>query len=639
MSSSNIAPYGSWKSPITPELLSTRYNYIDQMIADGSAIYWTEVRPSEKGRFALMSKRDNEEPVEMLGPKFNFRTAVHEYGGGAFAAKDNLIFFSNFSDGKIYFFDGSDAKPVTEAGDFRYADLLYDSASRRLICIREDHSQDDVINSIISIDIDTGEVLQLASGNDFYSSPKLSPDGKKLAWLTWNHPDMPWDSTELYVASYENGSLNEQTKVAGGNGESIFQPEFSPSGLLHFISDRTGWWNIYRHNGEDIQNLTPMQADFGVPQWRFGLSTYAIESEERIICSWFKDGAGNLGILQIGKGVEKVNIPYNYFSYVRSANNYGYFLAGSATEFPCIIRYSLSGKSYDVVYRPKTPVIDIGYLSMPRHIEFQSSGGRKTFAYFYECKNRDYIGPRGQKPPLIVICHGGPTSHSLPVLSVEIQFWTSRGFSVAQVNYGGSSGYGEQYRNALYGKWGIVDVEDCVKCAEYLVKAGKADPKKLIIRGGSAGGFTTLSALTFKRTFAAGSSYSGISDPESLLMKTHKFESHYLEKLIGPYPEAKKLFEERSPLKNVKKISAAVALFHGSEDRVVSSEQSEMIYKALKEKRTPVMFMLFEGEGHGFVTSDAIKKSVEAELYFYSKLFGFSPADQLAQYNVDNLSP
>jgi len=370
-----------------------------------------------------------------------------------------------------------------------------------------------------------------------------------------------------------------------------------------------------------------------------GLSTYAIESEERIICSWFKDGAGNLGILQIGKGVEKVNIPYNYFSYVRSANNYGYFLAGSATEFPCIIRYSLSGKSYDVVYRPKTPVIDIGYLSMPRHIEFQSSGGRKTFAYFYECKNRDYIGPRGQKPPLIVICHGGPTSHSLPVLSVEIQFWTSRGFSVAQVNYGGSSGYGEQYRNALYGKWGIVDVEDCVKCAEYLVKAGKADPKKLIIRGGSAGGFTTLSALTFKRTFAAGSSYSGISDPESLLMKTHKFESHYLEKLIGPYPEAKKLFEERSPLKNVKKISAAVALFHGSEDRVVSSEQSEMIYKALKEKRTPVMFMLFEGEGHGFVTSDAIKKSVEAELYFYSKLFGFSPADQLAQYNVDNLSP
>ncbi len=639
MSSSNIAPYGSWKSPITPELLSTRYNYIDQMIADGSAIYWTEVRPSEKGRFALMSKRDNEEPVEMLGPEFNFRTAVHEYGGGAFAAKDNLIFFSNFSDGKIYFFDGSDAKPVTEAGDFRYADLLYDSASRRLICIREDHSQDDVINSIISIDIDTGEVLQLASGNDFYSSPKLSPDGKKLAWLTWNHPDMPWDSTELYVASYENGSLNEQTKVAGGNGESIFQPEFSPSGLLHFISDRTGWWNIYRHNGEDIQNLTPMQADFGVPQWRFGLSTYAIESEERIICSWFKDGAGNLGILQIGKGVEKVNIPYNYFSYVRSANNYGYFLAGSATEFPCIIRYSLSGKSYDVVYRPKTPVIDIGYLSMPRHIEFQSSGGRKTFAYFYECKNRDYIGPRGQKPPLIVICHGGPTSHSLPVLSVEIQFWTSRGFSVAQVNYGGSSGYGEQYRNALYGKWGIMDVEDCVKCAEYLVKAGKADPKKLIIGGGSAGGFTTLSALTFKRTFAAGSSYSGISDPESLLMKTHKFESHYLEKLIGPYPEAKKLFEERSPLKNVKKISAAVALFHGSEDRVVSSEQSEMIYKALKEKRTPVMFILFEGEGHGFVTSDAIKKSVEAELYFYSKLFGFSPADQLAQYNVDNLSP
>src|SRR5579875_3639105 len=625
MSSSNIAPYGSWKSPITAELLAARYNYIDQMIADGNDIYWTEVRPSEKGRFALMSKRNNEEPEELLGPDFNFRTAVHEYGGGAFTVKENLLFFSNFSDGRVYLFDGSDVKPITEAGNFRYADLLYDSVSGRLICIREDHSQGRVINSIISIDIDTGEVLQLVSGNDFYSSPKLSPD-------------MPWDSTELHVANYESGNLNSQIKVAGGNGESVFQPEFSPSGSLHFISDRTGWWNIYRHNGEDVQNLTPMQADFGVPQWRFGLSTYAIESEERIVCSWFKDGSGNLGILQTGKGVEKVNIPYTYFSYIRSANNYTYFLAGSPSEFPCIIRYSLSGKSYDVVYRPKTPVIDLGYLSTPRHFEFQSSGGRKAFAYFYECKNRDYVGPRGQKPPLIVLCHGGPTSHSLPVLSIETQFWTSRGFSVAQVNYGGSSGYGKQYRNTLYGKWGIVDVEDCVKCAEYLVKAGKADPKKLIIRGGSAGGFTTLCALAFKKTFAAGASYAGVSDPESLLMKTHKFESRYLERLIGPYPVAKKLFEERSPLKNVKKISAPVALFQGSEDRVVPPEQSETMYKALKERGIPVLFMSFEGEGHGFVTSDAIKKSIEAELYFYSRLFGFSPADQLAQYQIDNLA-
>jgi len=638
MASSDIAPYGSWKSPITAELLATRYNYIDQMIADGNDIYWTEVRPPEKGRFALMSKRNNEEPEELLGPEYNFRTAVHEYGGGAFTAKDNLLFFSNFSDGRIYLFDGRNVKPITEEGNFRYADLLYDSVARRLICIREDHSQDHVINSVISIDIDTGVVQQLASGNDFYSSPKLSPDGKRFAWLTWNHPDMPWDSTELYVADYENGNLNRQTKVAGGNGESIFQPEFSPSGVLHFISDRTGWWNIYRYNEEDIQNLTPTQADFGVPQWRFGLSTYAIESEERIICTWFKDGAGNLGTIQIGKELEKINIPYAYFSYIRSAKNYTYFLAGSPTEFPCVIRYSLGGKSYDVIYRPKTPVIDMGYLSMPRHLEFQSSGGRKAFAYFYECKNRDFMGPSGQKPSLIILCHGGPTSQSLPILSIEIQFWTSRGFSVAQVNYRGSSGYGKLYRNTLYGKWGIVDVEDCMKCAEYLVKAGKADSKKLIIKGGSAGGFTTLSALTFKRMFAGGASYSGVLDPESLLMKTHKFESHYLEKLIGPYPVAKRLFEERSPLKNVKKISAPVALFHGSEDRVVPAAQSEMMYKALKDKGTPVLFMLFEGEGHSFVTSDSIKNSVEAELYFYSKLFGFSPSDLLAQYQVDNLA-
>ncbi|MEM3637961.1 MAG: prolyl oligopeptidase family serine peptidase [Conexivisphaerales archaeon] len=637
MSSPAVAPYGSWKSPITSDLLANRNNYIDQMLIDGRDIYWTEVRPSENGRFVLMRKRLNEEPEEVLGKEYNVRTAVHEYGGGAFTVKNALLFFSNFSDGSIYLAEEGDVRPITEQGDFRYADMVFDYSTRRLICIREDHSQPQVINSIVMIDVDSGRTSTLVSGNDFYSSPRLSPDGKKLAWLTWNHPDMPWDSAELHVANFMDDTLHGERKIAGGKDESVFQPEFSPAGTLYFISDKTGFWNLYRLGNESVEPLLAMDADFGVPQWRFGLSTYAIESEERIVCSWLKDGVGNIGILSIGKGLERLSIPYTYFSFVRAANNHAVFVAASPTEFPCIVQYSVSGRNYDVVYRPKAPVIDLGYLSTPRQIEFPTSGSRKAYANFYECKNRDFVGPKGQRPPLIVICHGGPTSFTPAILSAEVQFWTSRGFSVAQVNYGGSSGYGRQYRNILYGNWGVVDVEDAVRCAEYIVKAGKADQKKLIIRGGSAGGFTTLCALTFKKTFSAGASYYGVSDLEMLLQETHKFESHYLEKLVGPYPAAKKLYEERSPLKNLKKLSTPVALFQGSDDKVVPSNQSEKVYSALKEKGVPVLYMVFQGEKHGFVTSEAIKKAIEAELYFYSKLFGFNPADQIGPYQIDNL--
>lgn len=642
MSQRSPAPFGSWRSPITAELISQKTAYIDQVQLDAKDVYWTEVRPAEGGRFVLMRKREYDEPEEPLPAEYSVRTAVHEYGGGAFTVFQGMIFFSNFTDGRVYIKEADEPpRPITPEGNYRYADFIYDGQRKRLICIREDHTKDErnPENTIISISVNTAEVKTLQSGNDFYSSPKLSHDLRNLAWVTWNHPNMPWDGTELYTAPLNSeGELGPPKRIAGGISESIFQPEWSPEDTLFFVSDRTGWWNIYRSNMEQVEQMTSLEAEFGLPQWNFGLSTYAFESERRVICTYTKKGSWYLALLDVADSrLEQIALPYNFFRFVRAGQNFAVFLAASTTELPHIVRYSVTGRSHEVLYRPKAPVVDLGYLSLPQFIQFPSTKGRVAYANFYEPKNREYRGRSKERPPLIVICHGGPTSMSPAILSLDIQYWTSRGFAVADVNYGGSTGFGRLYRESLYGEWGVIDVEDCCRCAEYLAKMGKVDSNRLIIRGGSAGGYTTLSALAFRNTFKAGASYFGVSDLERLLLETHKFESRYLEKLIGPYPAEKKKYDERSPLRNAKKISSPIALFQGSEDRVVPPNQSELIYKAVKEKRIPVLYMLFPGERHGFVKAENIKRAREAELYFYSRIFGFTPADQLDPVSIDNI--
>jgi dipeptidyl aminopeptidase/acylaminoacyl peptidase len=568
---------------------------------------------------------------------------VHEYGGGSFVVADDAVYFSNFSDQRIYMLKlGAEPRPVTPEINMRYADGVMDRHRGRMICIREDHRLSDqkAVNTIASLSLDgrdSGSVL--VSGNDFYSSPCLSPDGSRLAWITWNHPNMPWDGTELWVAELNaDGSLSRTQLVAGGLNESIFQPEWSPDGILHFVSDRTGWWNLYRWHGSRIEPLHEMHADFGRPHWVFGLSTYAWVSPERIVCTYANKGTWNLAELNTTSlEFRPIENPYSDIWYLRAGSRRAVFLAGGPTMPEAIVQYDFAAGKFGVVYRSRSATIDAGHMSVPQTIEFPTTNGLKAYAFFYAPRNRDFGAPHGERPPLMVISHGGPTGATGTTLSLAVQFWTTRGFAVVDVNYGGSTGYGREYRQRLYGQWGVVDVDDCVNAAKYLVKAGLVDANRLAIRGGSAGGYTTLCALTFRDTFKAGASYYGVSDLEVLDKETHKFESHYNVKLIGPYPERRDLYRERSPIHFADRISCPMIIFQGLEDKIVTPNQAELMVKALQAKGLPYAYLTFEGEQHGFRRKENIKRARDAELYFYSKIFGFKLADRIEPVKIENL--
>jgi dipeptidyl aminopeptidase/acylaminoacyl peptidase len=589
-------------------------------------------------------KRATEGPiVELTPPPFNARTTVHEYGGGSFVVADDAVYFSYFSDQRIYrLSQGTEPQPVTPKVNMRYADGVIDRRQGRMICVREDHTQSDqdAVNTIASLSLDgkdSGKVL--VCGNDFYSSPRLSPDGSLLAWITWNYPNMPWDGTELWVAELNtDGSLGGTQLVAGGLNESVVQPEWSPDGVLHFVSDRTGWWNLYRRRGSRVEPLHDMPAEFGRPHWVFGLSTYGWASPERIICAYTAKGTWNLAELNTTSlEFKPIENPYSDIWYLRAEGGRAAFLAGSPTTPEAIVQYDIATRKFSVVYRSRSVMIDPGYVSAPQAIEFSTTNDLKSHAFFYPPRNRDFTAPPGERPPLIVISHGGPTSATGTTLSLAVQFWTTRGFAVVDVNYGGSTGYGREYRQRLYGQWGVVDVDDCVSAASHLVKAGLVDADRLAIRGGSAGGYTTLSALTFRDVFKAGASYYGVSDLEVLDKETHKFESHYNVKLIGPCPERRDLYWERSPIHFTDRISCPMIIFQGLEDKIVTPSQAELMVQALRAKRLPYAYLAFEGEQHGFRRKENIKRAREAELYFYSKIFGFELADQLEPVKIENL--
>jgi dipeptidyl aminopeptidase/acylaminoacyl peptidase len=606
-------------------------------------IYWKELRPEEKGRLAIMKHGADGRTVDLTPPPFNARTTVHEYGGGSFVVADDAVYFSNFSDQRIYMLKpGSEPKPVTPEVNMRYADGVMDQRRGRMICVREDHSLSDqnAMNTITSLRLDGKDAgTVLVSGNDFYSSPRLSNDGSRLAWIAWNHPNMPWDGTELWVAELNtDGSLSRTRLVAGGLSESIFQPEWSPDGVLHFVSDRSDWWNLYRWRGDRIEPLHEMTADFGRPHWIFGLSTYAWASREQIICTYANMGTWNLAELNT-KSLEfsRIENPYSEVWYLRAGNRCAAFLAGAQTSPEAIVQYDLATAKLSIVYRPLSEAIDAGYVSAPQTIEFPTTNDLKAHAFFYAPRNRDFTAPKGERPPLIVISHGGPTSATSSTLSLAVQFWTTRGFAVVDVNYGGSTGYGREYRQRLYGQWGVVDVDDCVNAAEYLVKAGLVDANRLAIRGGSAGGYTTLCALTFRSVFKAGASYYGVSDLEILDKETHKFESHYNVKLIGPYPEKRNLYWDRSPIHFADRISCPMIIFQGLEDKVVTPSQAELMVQALQAKGLPYAYLTFEGEQHGFRRKENIKRARDAELYFYSKIFRFELADPVEPIKIENL--
>jgi dipeptidyl aminopeptidase/acylaminoacyl peptidase len=590
---------------------------------DGDHTYWAELRPQEAGRTVIVRCGPDGSAQDLTPPPFNARTRVHEYGGGAYVAGRGQLFFTNFSDQKIYHVNGQAAPLALTAEGLRYADMIIDHGRSRLIAVQEDHraSSAQPVNSIVAVALDGSSVVTLASGGDFYASPRLSADGTRLAWLTWNHPNMPWDGTELWVAVVAaDGSLSSPQRVAGGLSESIFQPEWSPGGALHYVSDRTGWWNLYRLAEGGSHPLMPMQAEFGMPLWVFGLSCYAFVSEQHIACAFNQDGFWSLGLLDVpAQKLQKLPVAGRDFQYVRAAANRIVVRAGSPETPASIVQLDLPSRATKVLKEsaPRPDAAIQPYLSVAEAFDFSAEDGQLAHAFLYRPRNPEFTAPAGDLPPLLVRCHGGPTAAATSTLGFSIQYWTSRGYAVLDVNYGGSTGYGRPYRDRLKAQWGIVDVSDSALAAQAAVKQGLAGAGKLLITGGSAGGYTTLCALAFTKVFSGGGSHFGVSDPAALARDTHKFESRYLDSLIAPYPQQAEVYEQRSPLRFAAQISTPVIFFQGEDDKVVPPNQTEMMVEALRARGLPVGYLLFQGEGHGFRRGDNIKRALDGELAFY----------------------
>jgi len=637
-----IAPYGSWKSPITSELVGGGDVGLEQIRIDGGNIYWIERRAQEGGRKVVVRRAADGSTFDVTPAGFNARTRVHEYGGGDYSVANGTLFFSNFADQRLYAQPlGAQPRPVTPSVERRYADGRFDRRRNLYYSVCEDHTgSGEAVNTIVSIDLDhetAGAVV--VAGNDFYSSPRLSLDGSQLAWLCWNHPNMPWNGSELWLGQLNaDGTVGERRLIAGGDNESIYQPQWSPDGALHFVSDRTGWWNLYRWRKNQVDALCPMDGEFGQPQWTFGGSLYGFASEKQIICSYSKNGTDYLATLDSEtKTLRTIEVPFSTISQVRVMAERVLFVGASATETSALVSLNRSTGAIEFLRRSRDATVDAGYISAARAIEFPTGQGLTAHGYYYAPKNRDYAAPAHEKPPLLVMSHGGPTSSSSSSLKYPIQYWTSRGVAVLDVNYGGSSGYGRAYRERLNGRWGIVDVDDCVNGARFLAERGEVDGNRLAIRGGSAGGYTTLCALTFHDTFKAGASLYGISDLEALAQDTHKFESRYTDRLIGPYPERRDLYVERSPIHFTDKLNCPMIIFQGLEDKVVPPNQAEKMVRAMRAKKLPLAYLTFEGEQHGFRKAENIKRVLESELYFYSKVFKFDLADPIEPVEIENL--
>jgi dipeptidyl aminopeptidase/acylaminoacyl peptidase len=639
------APCGAWTSPITAAIVAAGASPLSQVLLDGADVYWLAGRASEGGRNTLLRRRAGAGAAEELTPApFNVRTRVHEYGGGAVLAADRRVWFSNFADNRVYRIDpdGSAPVPVSEGGALRWADFVLDRAHVRLVGVREDHTAGETypVNTLCALGAD-GSQMVLDDSYDFYSSPRISPDGRQIAWLCWDHPRMPWQGTELWLAEIApDGTLANGRLVAGGEHESICQPEWSPDGTLYFVSDRSGWWNLHRfaHDGV-VHPVCPRAAEFGGPQWTFGNSMYGFASNGEIVCTYIEDGVSRLARLDAASGqLTPIASPYQEIRELRVAGGTVALLAGAPTIALELALVDLASGQREVLARSIENLPDVGYLSVPESIAYPSMNGRTSYAFYYPPTNAGFAPPPGELPPLIVIGHGGPTGMATSTLKLATQFWTSRGFAVLDVNYGGSTGFGRAYRDLLKGQWGVIDVEDCVAGANYLAGKGLVDRARLVIRGGSAGGLTTLCALAFFDVFKAGASYYGVSDLKGLDADSHKFESHYNEYLIAPKAQADAVYAERSPINHTDKLRRPMIFFQGLDDKVVPPPQSEVMVEALRTRGVPVAYLTLEGEGHGFRKAESIVLTLEAELYFYLRVFGIPVPAGLPPVEIENLA-
>jgi dipeptidyl aminopeptidase/acylaminoacyl peptidase len=625
-------PYGAWPSPIRVDDVLTESIRLTDPWVDGDDVYWLEGRPAEGGRTVLVRRAADGTTVDLTPPPFDVRSRVHEYGGGAYTVAGGTVVFSNRLDGRLYRLDPGVAEPVpiTPEGPKRYADIRLDATRRRFIAIREDHAvEGQPAAAIVAIPFDGDvEPVVLVSGPDFLASPRPSPDGGQLAWLEWDHPDMPWDATRLRLAAFlPDGTLDRSDLAAGGPEESVSQPEWAPDGTLHLISDRTGWWNLYRLvEGPRLEPLAPMDAEFADPLWQLDRSSYAFLPDGSIVAAARRDGQDHLIHIEPGKLVGEVETPYTELGGLRVDGATFVAIAGSPTEPMVLAQFDPVTLEPSGVLRRCTPiVVDPAFIARPESITFPSTDGREAHALYYPPTNPEVTPPEAARPPLLVLSHGGPTSNATTQLDLWIQLLTTRGIAVVDVDYGGSTGYGRAYRRLLEGAWGVVDVDDCVAAARFLVERGDVDPERLAIAGGSAGGYTTLAALAFRDVFAAGISLYGVGDLETLARDTHKFESRYADKLVGPYPAMADRYRQRSPVHYLDEVSCPVLVLQGLDDQVVPPSQARAIVGALQANGIPHAYLAFEGEGHGFRGADAQRAAMEAQIGFLGAVFGFQP--------------
>jgi dipeptidyl aminopeptidase/acylaminoacyl peptidase len=646
--SPTVAPYGTWPSPVNAALLVEQAVRLGQVQVAGDRVYWNEGRPTEAGRQVLVSQPTGGEPVDVIPTGFSARTQVHEYGGRCYAVHGEAVVFSNWEDQRLWEIrPGHGPRPLTPASASpradRYADPVITPDGQWVVCVRERHGADGVVNDLVAVPLDPPDPeqppRQLAAGHDFYAAPRLSPDGSRLAWVTWDLPDMPWDQSQLWVADVTTGGrLGQPTRMAGDPGESVTQPRWSPQGILHYVSDRTGWWNLYDETGAA---QCPLAAEFGQPDWVFGNCTYGFLPDGQLVAAWVDGDGSHLGLVTEGQA-HPLGFPFSHYDDVQPMAGAVIALAASPTTPSAVVRLDLDDAQVQVLRRSREVPVAVDAISAPEAVAFPTGAGETAHALFYPPRHPQMAGPPDDRPPLIVISHGGPTSQTTSAFNLAIQYWTSRGFAVADVDYRGSSGYGTVYRRRLNGAWGLVDVEDCAAVVRWLADQGRVDGGRAVIRGGSAGGFTTLAALAFTDTFAAGASHYGVADLELLARDTHKFESRYLDGLVGPWPEAAEEYRRRSPIHHVEQISCPLILFQGLEDAVVPPAQSELMFDALRRRGIPVAYLPFGGEQHGFRQATTIVAVAEAELAFYGRVLGFAPhggASALEIANEERLSP
>lgn len=636
-----VVPYGSWPSPLSAATVATGSVHAEVVAVEDDDIYWIERRPDEGGRSAVVCRRGNGTMADVTPPGTNVRSRVHEYGGGSCLVDAGVVYYSDFQDQRLYrLVPGQRPVALTPEGPWRYADAAIDPVRKRLICIREDHSllaaggrvsdsgsqaPAEAVNTLVSIPLEgrptAGEVI--AHGDDFYSTPRFNPDGSRLCWISWRHPQMPWDGTELWVARIDAaGRLSSRTRIAGSDRESIVQPGWTPDGALTFVSDRSGWWNLYAVRDGTVEPLLPMAAEFARPPWELGHSSWAQAPGGSLAVSFCHEGVWRLATLDTSRRAlrELVGAPEPGPVLLATATH-AVYVGRSPIAPDAVVRTDLATGATAVVHAVSAPVLDPRFISRARAIAFTTDDGGEARLFYYAPVNPEVVAPAADRPPLIVIGHGGPTSAAMTKLHLVIQYWTTRGFAVADVDYRGSTGYGRAFRERLNGEWGVADVADCVKAARHLAEAGLADPARLIMRGSSAGGFTTLAALVQRPgVFSAAACYYGISDLEALARDTHKFESRYTDGLIAPWPARADLYRARSPIHAVDRLSCPLILFHGREDRAVPVNQSELMAEVLRRKGLQVELHVFDGEQHGFRRHDTIERCLEAELAFYRRV-------------------